>query len=159
VPADHPLAAVRESYNAVFIEAAAVGDLMLYGRGAGGRPTASAVLGDVIDAAANRRRGTHTGLGVLGEASIRPIEELSSEYYVALEVVDRPGVLAEVAGVFGNNRVSINKMEQEGIGKDARLIFITHTAVERDMQATLRELRDLNVVDRVGTLLRVVGRE
>jgi len=159
VPIDHPLAAVRESYNAVFIEAAAVGDLMLYGRGAGGRPTASAVLGDVIDAAANRRRGTHTGLGILSKAAIRPIEDLSSEYYVALEVVDRPGVLAEVAGVFGNNRVSINKMEQEGIGKDARLIFITHTAVERDMQSTLRELRDLNVVDRVGTLLRVVGRE
>ena len=159
VPKDHPLASVRESFNAVFIEGAAVGDLMLYGRGAGGRPTASAVLGDVIDAAANRRRGTHAGLGLLGKARIRHIEELSSEYYVALEVVDRPGVLAAVAGVFGNHGVSIKQMEQEGIGKDARLILITHTAVERAMQATISELRDLDVVDRVGSLLRVVGRE
>ena len=159
VPKDHPLAAVRESFNAVFIEGAAVGDLMLYGRGAGGRPTASAVLGDVIDAAANRRRGTHAGLGVLGKARIRHIEELSSEYYVALEVVDRPGVLAAVAGVFSTQGVSIKQMEQEGIGDDARLILITHTAVERAMQATLSDLRDLDVVDRVGSLLRVVGPE
>ena len=159
VPKDHPLAAVRESFNAVFIEGAAVGELMLYGKGAGGRPTASAVLGDVIDAAANRRRGTHAGLGLLGKARIRHIEELSSEYYVALEVVDRPGVLAAVAGVFGTHGVSIKQMEQEGIGEDARLILITHTAVERAMQATLSDLRDLDVVERVGSLLRVVGRE
>jgi homoserine dehydrogenase len=159
VPKEHPLAAVRESFNAVFIEGAAVGELMLYGRGAGGRPTASAVLGDLIDAAANRRRGTSAGVGVLGKARIRPIEELSSQYYVALEVVDQPGVLAAVAGVFGNHGVSIKQMEQEGIGQDARLILITHTAVERSMQATLRELRDLDVVDRVGSLLRVVGPE
>jgi homoserine dehydrogenase len=159
VPKEHPLAAVRESFNAVFIEGAAVGDLMLYGRGAGGRPTASAVLGDVIDAAANRRRGTHAGVGLLGKARFRHIEELSSQYYVALEVVDRPGVLAAVAGVFGENGVSIKQMEQEGIGSDARLILITHTAVERAMQATLSDLRDLDVVDRVGSLLRVVGPE
>jgi homoserine dehydrogenase len=159
VPKDHPLSAVRDSFNAVFIEGAAVGDLMLYGRGAGGRPTASAVLGDVIDAAANRRRGTSAGLGVLGKARIRHIEELSSEYYVALEVVDQPGVLAAVATVFGEHAVSIKQMEQEGIGDDARLILITHTAVERAMQATLSALRDLDVVDRVGSLLRVVGQE
>jgi homoserine dehydrogenase len=159
VPKEHPLAAVRESFNAVFIEGAAVGDLMLYGRGAGGRPTASAVLGDVIDAAANRRRGTHAGVGLLGKAHIRNIEELSSEYYVALEVADRPGVLAAVSGVFGDHEISILQVWQEGLGEDARLILITHTAVERDMQATLRELRDLDVVDRVGSLLRVVGRE
>jgi homoserine dehydrogenase len=159
VPKDHPLSAVRDSFNAVFIEGAAVGDLMLYGRGAGGRPTASAVLGDVIDAAANRRRGTSSGLGLLGKARIRHIEELSSQYYVALEVVDRPGVLAAVATVFGKHDVSIKQMEQEGIGDDARLILITHTAVERAMQATLSDLRDLDVVDRVGSLLRVVGPE
>src|SRR5581483_9779783 len=154
-----PLAAVRDSFNAVFIQGAAVGDLMLYGRGAGGRPTASAVLGDVIDAAANRRQGTHAGLGTLGKARIRPIDELSSEYYVALEVVDRPGVLAEVAGVFGQHDISILQVWQEGLGADARLILTTHGAVERDMQATLREVRDLKVVDRVGALLRVVWRE
>src|SRR5436190_13739850 len=157
VPKDHALAAVRDSFNAVFIEGAAVGDLMLYGRGAGGRPTASAVLGDLIDAAANRRRGTSAGIGTLAKANIRPIEELSSQYYVALEVVDRPGVLAAVAGVFGDHDVSIKQMEQEGIGEEARLILITHTAIERDMQATLGDLRGLDVVDRVGSLLRVVG--
>ena len=159
VPADHPLAAVRESFNAVFIEGAAVGDLMLYGRGAGGRPTASAVLGDVIDAAANRRRGTHAGMGILGKARIRPIEELSSQYYVALEVADRPGVLEAVARVFRIHDVSIKQAQQEGIGEEARLILITHTAEERAMQGTLSDLRDLDVVDRVGSLLRVVGPE
>ena len=159
VPADHPLAAVRESFNAVFIEGAAVGDLMLYGRGAGGRPTASAVLGDVIDAAAHRRRGTHAGMGILGKARIRPIEELSSQYYVALEVADRPGVLEAVARVFRIHDVSIKQAQQEGIGEEARLILITHTAEERAMQGTLSDLRDLDVVDRVGSLLRVVGPE
>ena len=159
VPSDHPLAAVRESFNAVFIEGAAVGDLMLYGRGAGGRPTASAVLGDVIDAAANRRRGTHAGIGMVGKARIRPIEDLSSQYYVALEVADKPGVLEAVARVFRIRDVSIKQAQQEGIGEDARLILITHTAGERAMQGTLSDLRDLDVVDRVGSLLRVVGPE
>ena len=159
VPKDHALAAVRDSFNAVFIEGAAVGDLMLYGRGAGGRPTASAVLGDVIDAAANRRRGTRGGLGLLGKARIRPIEELSSQYYVALEVADRPGVLEAVARVFRIHDVSIMQAQQEGIGEDARLILITHTAAERAMQGTLSDLRELDVVDRVGSLLRVVGPE
>ena len=159
VPSDHPLAAVRESFNAVFIEGAAVGDLMLYGRGAGGRPTASAVLGDVIDAAANRRRGTHAGIGMVGKARIRPIEDLSSQYYVALEVADRPGVLEAVARVFRIHDVSIMQAQQEGIGDDARLILITHTAAERAMQGTLSDLRELDVVDRVGSLLRVVGPE
>ena len=98
VPASHPLASVRESFNAVFIEGDAVGQLMLYGRGAGGLPTASAVLGDVIDAAVNLRKGTHGSLGAFAKASIRPIDETSAEYYLPLEVVDRPGVLHAVTG-------------------------------------------------------------
>jgi len=159
IPNDHPLAAVRESFNAVFIEGAAVGELMLYGRGAGGRPTASAVLGDLIDAAANRRRGTSALVGALGKARLRPIEELSSQYYLDLEVVDRPGVLAAIASVFGDHGVSIKSMVQEGLGEEARLIFITHTAVEQAVQATLHDLRHLDVVDRVGSLLRVMGPE
>ena len=157
VPVDHPLATVRESFNAVFIEGDAVGELMLYGRGAGGRPTASAVLGDLIDAAANLGRGTRTAPNEIAKARIRPIDELSSQYYLNLEVADRPGVLAAVAGVFGAHDVSIKTAEQEGLGDEARLIFITHTARERDMQATLHGLHALDVVDRVGTLLRVIG--
>jgi homoserine dehydrogenase len=159
VPAQHPLAAVRDSFNAVFIQGAAVGDLMLYGRGAGGFPTASAVLGDVIDAAMNRRQGTHAPIGAFARAGIRSIDELTSAYYLSLEVADRPGVLARVADVFGRHGVSIRSMEQEGLGTEARLIFITHVATERDLQATLRELRELDVVDRVGSVLRVIGVE
>jgi homoserine dehydrogenase len=156
IPAQHPLAAVRESFNAVFVEGEAVGELMLYGRGAGGMPTASAILGDLIDAAHNLRGGGAGRTGVLGRAAIRPIEEVRSQYYLNMEVVDRPGVLAAVAGVFGHNRVSIRSMEQRGLEEEARLIFITHTARERDMRATIADLRGLDVVDRVGTLLRVV---
>ena len=159
VPGAHPLASVRDSFNAVFIEGAAVGQLMFFGRGAGGRPTASAVLGDVIDAAGNLRRGSSASVGTLAKATIRPIDELSSEYYLNLEVKDRPGVLAAVAGVFGDHGVSIRSMEQEGLGDEARLIFITHTARERDLQATLNGLRQLDPVDRIGSVLRVVGEE
>jgi homoserine dehydrogenase len=157
IPSQHPLAAVRESFNAVFVEGDAVGELMLYGRGAGGRPTASAVLGDLIDAAANLRQGGGARRVPLTTVHLRPIDELSSQYYLDLEVVDRPGVLAAVAGVFGRHAVSIKSMEQEGLGDEARLVFVTHTARERDVQATLHDLRELDVVDRVGTLLRVIG--
>ena len=159
VPVQHPLAAVRDSFNAVFIQGEAVGDLMLYGRGAGGLPTASAVLGDVIDAAMNLRQGTHAAIGSFARVRIRSIDELTSAYYVNLEVADRPGVLARVADAFGRHGVSIRSMEQEGLGTEARLIFITHVATERDVQATLRELRELDVVDRIGSVLRVVGHE
>jgi homoserine dehydrogenase len=157
VPATHPLASVRESYNAVFVEGEAVGSLMFYGRGAGGSPTASAVLGDLIDAAANLRKGAHASLGSLAKATIRPIDDARSEYYLNLEVADQPGVLALVAATFGANGVSIRAMEQEGLGAEARLVFITHEAAERDVQATLGDLRDLDAVTRVVSMLRVIG--
>jgi homoserine dehydrogenase len=157
VPLHHPLASVRESYNAVFVEGDAVGSLMFYGRGAGGMPTASAVLGDVIDAAVNLRKGTHGSLGSFTRAPIRPIDETSAEYLLSLDVADRPGVLHAVTGVFARHDVSIRAAEQEGIGDDARLVFITHEAQEADVQGCLRELRELDVVRRVGGLLRVIG--
>jgi homoserine dehydrogenase len=155
LPQTHPLAAVRESFNAVFVQGAAVGDLMFYGRGAGGDPTASAVLGDLIDAGLNLRKGAHASIGAMATARIRPIDELRSEYYLSLDVADRPGVLAAVAGVFGGHGVSIASMEQEGRGDSARIVFITHHALERDLQATLKELRELESVRRVGSLIRV----
>lgn len=157
VPNTHPLASVRESYNAVFIEGDAVGSLMFYGRGAGGNPTASAVLGDVIDAAVNLVKGTHGSIGSFAKAIIRPIDETSSEYLLSMEVADKPGVLHAVTGAFANNGVSIRAAEQEGIGADARLVFITHVAKESDLQATVRQLRDMDVVKQVGGLLRVIG--
>lgn len=157
VPLDHPLASVRDSYNAVFVEGAAAGNLMFYGRGAGGSPTASAVLGDVIDAAANLRSGSAATLGALRPARIRPIDDVESEYYLQLEVNDQPGVLAQVAAVFGQHGVSIRSMEQDGLGDRARIIFITHTARESDVQATLAELRGLPAVRKINGLLRVIG--
>ena len=157
VPKHHPLASVRESYNAVFVEGAAVGSLMFYGRGAGGMPTASAVLGDVIDAAVNLHHGTHGSLGSFGRATIRAIDETSSEYLISLDVADKPGVLHAVAGVLARNDVSVRAMEQEGLRDDARLVFITHDARESAVQTCLRELRDLDVVTRIGSLLRVIG--
>lgn len=159
VPADHPLASVRDSFNALFVEAAAVGELMFYGRGAGGSPTASAVLGDVIDAALNRTRGSHATVGALAKARIRPIDEVETAYYINLDVRDRPGVLAAVAGVFGRHDVSIRSMEQEGLGSEARLVFITHVAREAAVRATISELHHLDAVDRITSVLRVVGEQ
>ena len=157
VPVQHPLASVRDSYNAVFIEGEAVGSLMFYGRGAGGLPTASAVLGDLIDAAVNLRKGTHATLGTFGRSPILGMDETSSQFFVTLEVTDLPGVLHAVTGVFARHGVSIRAAEQEGLGAEARLVFITHVAKESDMQATLRELRTLDVVGSASGLLRVIG--
>jgi homoserine dehydrogenase len=157
VPSNHPLASVRSSFNAVFVEGDAVGQLMFYGRGAGGNPTASAVLGDVIDAALNLTAGTHSTLGQFGRAEILPIDETSAEYLLSMDVADKPGVLHAVTGVFARHDVSIRAAEQEGLGPDARLVFITHVAREAAMQATVRELRTLDVVRKVGSLLRVIG--
>ncbi len=156
VPTNHPLASVRDSFNAVFVEGDAVGELMFYGRGAGGRPTAGAVLGDLIDAAVNLTTGGPGRIGRLVRARIRSIDDLRSAYCIGLEVADRPGVLAAVADVFGRHEVSIRSMEQHGIGDDARLVFITHVCRERDVQATLRDLRGLEPVHKLGAVIRVI---
>ena len=156
VPRDHPLASVRLSFNAVFVEGDAVGQLMFYGPGAGGGPTASAVLGDLIDAAANRRQGSSARLGVLVPADLVPVDELRSGFYVEVQVADEPGVLATVAGVFGANGVSISSMVQEGHDHEASLAFVTHTALEADVQATISALDDLASVRRVGSVIRLV---
>jgi homoserine dehydrogenase len=168
IPLTHPLASVRDSFNAVFIEGSAVGQLMLLGRGAGGMPTASAVLGDILDAAHNLRSGVAGRIVALRKTKIRPIDDLRSEYYVTMEVEDRPGVLAAVAGVLGRHQVSIRSMEQPGRSvehsgdsrgsgaPEAKLVFMTHLAQEADMQACLHELRQLDAVDRIGGLMRVI---
>ena len=157
VPDHHPLATVRDSFNAVFVEGDYVDSALFYGRGAGGAPTASALLGDVIDAAVNLRSGTHGSIGALSKASIKPIDETSAEYLLGLDVADQPGVLHAVTGVFAEHGVSIRVAEQEGNGPDARLVFITHEAREKDVQATVRELNGLDVVLKVGGLIRVIG--
>jgi homoserine dehydrogenase len=157
VPTTHPLAGVRDSFNAVFVEGAAVGDLMFYGRGAGGDPTGSAVLGDLIDAANNLVKGTHASLISLVRRPIRPIDDLLTSYYLNLDVHDRPGVLRAIAEVFERHGVSIRSMEQEGTGDTARLILITHEAREADVQATLEDIRGLDVILNVTSVLRVIS--
>jgi len=158
VPVHHPLASVRESFNAIFIEGEATGEVMLYGRGAGGFPTASAVLGDVIDAAKNLRSGSRGAtIGTLTRREILPIDDVRSRYYLEVEAADRPGVLAAVADTFGRHGVSIESMAQRGIGEGARLIFVTHAAREADLRATVEDLRSTEVVQRVGSVIRVLG--
>jgi homoserine dehydrogenase len=159
IPLDHPLASVNGPFNAVFVEGAACGEIMLFGRGAGGMPTASAVLGDILDAARSLTGSRPVRLPPRHRVRIRPIDELRSQYYVAMDVADRPGVLAAVAHVFGEHSVSIRSMEQVELGETARLVFVTHIALEANVQATLAELRNLDVVKRIGGLLRVIGPE
>ncbi|MDA8271453.1 MAG: homoserine dehydrogenase [Actinomycetota bacterium] len=157
VPVTHPLASVRDAFNAVFVEGDSVGELMFYGRGAGGMPTASAVLGDIIDAAHNLRYGSMERHVARPAARILAIDELKYQFYIAIDVSDRPGVLAQVATVFGDNGVSIMSMEQVGLGREARLIFITHLAKERALQKTLAEVRNLEAVERLVGFIRVLG--
>lgn len=157
VPMNHPLASVRDSYNAVFVEGDAVGQLMFYGRGAGGFPTASAVLGDVIDAAVNLQKKTFGSIGSFKRVPVMPIDETSSQYLIGLDVEDKPGVLHAITGVFANHGVSIRAAEQEGIDDDARLVFITHRAREADVQACVSEFRKSPAVRRASGLIRVIG--
>ena len=147
------------AFNAVFIEGDNAGELMLYGQGAGGKPTASAVLGDLIDAAHHLRTGAPARFVARLRPTFRPTDELRCAWYLNIDVVDRPGVLAAVAQLFGDNGVSIRSMEQVGLGDEARLIFLTHVAREGDVQNTLSGLRRLDVVDHVGGVLRVMGDE
>ena len=157
VPTDHPLANVNDSFNAVFVEGATVGDLMFFGRGAGGGPTASAVLGDLIDAAVNVANGAAARLSITEKARLRSVDELSSQYYLTMVVSDEPGVLAQVATVFGIHGVSIQVMEQSGTGGDAELCLILHETTEAALHATLDELDGLDVVRGIGSVIRLVS--
>ncbi len=157
IPAAHPLASVNGAMNAVFVEGVKSGPLMWLGQGAGGEPTATAVLGDVLDAARNRVSGRHDE-PFSGDRSLHyvPAGELRSAFYLSVDVLDRPGVLAEVASVFGRHEVSIQSMDQSGIGDEARLAFLTHDALSADVEATVEELVALSSVDSVGACIRVV---
>jgi homoserine dehydrogenase len=157
VPGTHPLSGVRDAFNAVFIEGEAAGELMLYGQGAGGLPTASAVVGDLIDATRNLLAGTTAPAPERGPAHLVPEDELESGFYISMDVADRPGVLGAVTTAFGDNGVSIRSVEQEGGSDEARLVFVTHRAREGDVRATLATLAGLDVVERIGGVLRIVG--
>jgi homoserine dehydrogenase len=157
VPAEHPLASVHGAMNAVFVEGAVSGPLMWLGQGAGGRPTATAVLGDVLDAARNRISGRHdVPFSVDNTLHSVNAGDLPSAFYISLDVLDQPGVLAAVAGIFGKNNVSIKSMEQSGFGTEARLSFLTHEALTRDVHNTIEDLSKLESVDSVGACIRVI---
>lgn len=160
IPATHPLASVRESFNAVFVDAEAVGDLMFYGRGAGSLPTASAVVGDIVTVARALLSGERPGGGgVRADKPLRPFDENTVQFFILLDVADESGVLAAIAATFGEHRVSIKSVWQEGAGDTAQLLLITHAAKERDVQDTLRALRGLSVVRDVASIIRVEGGE
>jgi len=159
IPASHPLASVSGAMNAVFVEGVKSGPLMWLGQGAGGDPTATAVLGDVLAAARNKVSGRHD-VPFSGDTTLHYVPEgaLSSVFYLSVDVLDRPGVLAEVASVFGRHQVSIRSMEQLGFGDEARLSFLTHHALSANVTATIGELAALASVDSVGACIRVVDR-
>ncbi len=160
IPAGHPLASVRDAFNAVFVEGPKIGELMFYGRGAGGDPTATAVVGDLVSVARNLLAGARgVGCTCFHERTIRPMSEMEGQYYLLLRVEDRPGVLAEISSVFGSNLVSIKSVWQEGVGADAQLVFITHRAREGAFQQVVKELQDLGAVHEVRSVLRVEAEE
>ena len=160
VPKEHPLASVRESFNAVFVEADAVGELMFYGRGAGSLPTAGAVVGDVVTVARAVVAGEKLRNSPLHATKpLSAFAEVVVQYYVLLDVADEAGVLAAVANAFGAHRVSIKSVWQEGAGDLAQLLLITHAAREADVQATLQNLRELPAVRDVASVMRVEGGE
>jgi homoserine dehydrogenase len=156
IPGSHPLASVNEAFNAIFVEGDAVGQLMFYGRGAGSLPTGAAVMGDLVDVVRNRRQGAvGVGCTCLYARPVRPMADVRTQYYIALDVTDRPGVLARVATVFGDHGVSIRSVLQRGKGDQAQLVLVTHLAREGDLQATLAELRGLDVVLDLASVMRV----
>ena len=160
IPREHPLASVRESFNAVFVVGRASGDLMFYGRGAGSMPTASAVVGDIVTVARALRAGERPRNGQAAvRKPIQPFDDVVVQYYVLLDVADQAGVLAAVARTFGDHDVSIKSVWQEGTGDHAQLLLITHAAREGALQATLSGLRGLPVVRDVASVMRVEGGE
>ena len=158
IPTSHPLAGVGEAFNAVYVEAQAAGSLMFYGRGAGGEPTASAVLGDLVAVARNRLSGSRgAGESAYADLAVQPIGEVLTRYHVALDVADRPGVLASVAGAFADNGVSIQTVRQEGRGDAATLVLVTHVAPDAALAATVRRLAAYDFIRRVRSVMRVEG--
>jgi homoserine dehydrogenase len=164
VPLEHPLASVNGAFNAVFVEAEAAGRLMFYGQGAGGAPTASAVMGDVVMAARNRVQG---GRGPreskYAKLPIARIGDIETRYYVSMNVADKPGVLSSVAAEFSKREVSIAEVRQEGMVDDdgqrsgARIVVVTHKATEAALSQTVAALADHDAVQNINSVLRLEG--
>ena len=154
----HPLASVRNAFNAVYVESESAGQLMFYGRGAGGAPTASAILGDLV--AVTRHRAYSTvgyGESDYADLDIAPISEVKSQFFVRLHVADISGVLAAIAQTFASENISIQTVRQTGIGKDAELVVVTHSASEASLTACIKKLTDMDIVSKVESVIRVEG--
>jgi homoserine dehydrogenase len=158
LPVTHPLASVRDAFNAVYVESEAAGQLMFYGRGAGGAPTASAILGDLV--AVTRHRAYSTvgyGESDYADLDIAPLGDVKSQFLIRLWVADKSGVLASIATVFAKQGVSIQGVRQSGMGLDAELIVVTHAATEDDLDATVEALKAMDIVKNVESVIRVEG--
>lgn len=158
IPRTHPLASVREAYNAVFVESDAAGQLMFYGPGAGGAPTASAVLGDLVTVARNRLDDVRgVGESDYAQCEVLPMGSTSTRYHVAFDVDDKAGVLAQIAQVFAEHGVSLQTVRQEGRGDDAQLVVVSHRATDAALSATVEALRSMPFVHDVSSIMRVEG--
>jgi homoserine dehydrogenase len=158
IPRSHPLASVREAFNAVFVQSEAAGELMFYGRGAGGAPTASAVLGDLVTVARNRVQDTKgAGESSYADRQVLPMGETITRYHVSLDVADKAGVLAAVATAFADHGVSIQTVRQEGRDADAQLVVVSHEATDAQLAATVEALRGMDIVRDVTSVMRVEG--
>ena len=160
VPVEHPLASIRGATNAVFVEGPSIDSLLFAGPGAGGEPTATAVLGDVIDAARETLAGAQVAPRIrFAPGEIVPFEDVETEWYMRLMVDDKPGVLAKIASRFGESKVSIRSVWQEGVDSKASLIVVTHRAVESSQRAALESLKAIPEVLEVAAVIRVLGVE
>jgi homoserine dehydrogenase len=160
IPRSHPLASVREAFNAVFVEAESAGSLMFYGRGAGGAPTASAVLGDLVAVARNRMSGRRgPGESIYADLKVKSVDNALTSYYISLQVEDKPGVLAQISQKIADNKVSIQTVRQDGLENDAQLVIRTHIALEKDLAKTLDALRNLDAVKEISDYMRVEGEQ
>ena len=160
IPRSHPLASVREAFNAVFVEAESAGSLMFYGRGAGGAPTASAVLGDLVAVARNKMSGRRgPGESIYADLKVKSVDNALTSYYISLQVEDKPGVLARISQKIADNKVSIQTVRQDGLENDAQLVIRTHIALEKDLAKTLEALRNLDAVKEISDYMRVEGEQ
>jgi len=160
IPRSHPLASVREAFNAVFVEAESAGSLMFYGRGAGGAPTASAVLGDLVAVARNKMSGRRgPGESIYADLKVKSVDNALTSYYISLQVEDKPGVLAQISQKIADNKVSIQTVRQDGLENDAQLVIRTHIALEKDLAKTLEALRNLDAVKEISDYMRVEGEQ
>jgi homoserine dehydrogenase len=158
LPSSHPLASVRNAFNAVYVESEAAGQLMFYGRGAGGAPTASAILGDLV--AVTRHRAYSTvgyGESDYADLDIAPVGDVKSQFFIRLHVADKSGVLASIAQVFASENISIQTVRQAGLGSDAELVVVTHAATESSLKSCIKKLTDMDIVSTVESVIRVDG--